>query len=174
MAGITADNSYVTLSEANGYIAGFVGGDYWLELSDSDKAATLITATARFDQHYAPFVSEASNPGQPLAFPRKAFRFYEPVLGVFVDQVDGQIPERVKKAIVHLAFHYNLNSEELFGKDDKRNWTRISLEGMSLSDATVNSSSGNVREFPREVTSFVRPFLANPSSVYSNNWWRSN
>ena len=65
------NNSYVTIEEADGYIARFHKGDtadYWSGLSEQRKTTALLVACAELNS--LPFAGRATYKDQPLSFPR--------------------------------------------------------------------------------------------------------
>jgi len=68
MALIAGTNSYVTLEEANEYLAGAFKADAWTEASEADREAALITASRQIDRQ--PLRGAKAAADQPLQFPR--------------------------------------------------------------------------------------------------------
>ena len=91
MALVKGTNSYVTVAEADSYFAERLHSETWSGASPTDKEKALITATGLLDQK--PWVGEAEDELQPLAFPRIGY-YYDPKYGRDLDLIDT--PERVR------------------------------------------------------------------------------
>lgn len=65
------ENSYITLEEANDYIAGAVDGESWELLKPTQQRRCLLTAASNIDQLL--FVGRKKEPYQSMQFPRNPF-----------------------------------------------------------------------------------------------------
>jgi hypothetical protein len=89
--GGASSNSYVTLEEANTYLAGRLHADTWTSASDSDKEKALLTACRHVEQlrYWDGNRPAFTDPRQRLTFPR-------------VQDIDADgafiIPQSVKEA----------------------------------------------------------------------------
>src|SRR5690606_31374425 len=106
-------NSYVTLEEADEYVAGLAGPSAraWEQLDTDAKRRALLTATRRLDQE--DYAGRKASNAQALKWPR-----------VGVRDEDGRVypsdvvPEVVKNAQVELALGYGDGSSDPFGAGD--------------------------------------------------------
>lgn len=86
MALIAGTNSYVTVQEADEYLAVAYRPDAWTEASEADREAALIEATRQIDRQ--PLRGARAAADQPLAFPRVG---------------QAEVPEAVKQAVCEQA-----------------------------------------------------------------------
>lgn len=106
-------NSYVTLEEADEYVAGLAGPSAraWERLDEDAKKRALLTATRRLDQE--DYAGRKASNAQALKWPR-----------VGVRDEDGRtypsdvVPEVVKNAQVELALGYGDGAADPFGAGD--------------------------------------------------------
>lgn len=94
MALIAGTNSYVTLEEANEYLAGAYRVEAWTGASEADREAALITASRQIDRQ--PLRGAKAAADQPLQFPRAG---------------QSEVPEAVIQAVCEQALFLLQQSE---------------------------------------------------------------
>jgi len=125
--GAATANSYITLTEANEYIDGFVQDEDILAWDDSTKTSTdqknraLYTAAQRIDRER--FLGARVNDTQAMQWPRSGVRKPDTYINTYATGfpfrivedffTDTEIPEQLKKAQAVLACYLNNNKEAL-------------------------------------------------------------
>ncbi len=94
-AGAADANSYVTMEEAEAYLATRFGGAVFAAADESDQEIALIQATRQIDRHR--FHGRKNSVEQALEFPR-AYPYTEPV-------TPSEVPRKVKDACCEQALH---------------------------------------------------------------------
>ena len=103
-------NSYVTLDEANEYVANIGGDSSWDSLTDDNKNIRIYQAQRYLHQKYASkFVGSVSSTTQPLDWPRGNGYTRN---GVELD--DSSIPIEVKDSQIELALLWSRGSNVLY------------------------------------------------------------
>ena len=155
MALVKGTNSYVTVAEADSYFADRLHSETWSGASPTDKEKALITATGLLDQK--PWVGEAENELQSLAFPRIGY-YYDPKYGRDLDLINT--PERVLKATYELALHLLSNDVMAASSTVK-----------SLSVGPISLQQISTSKEPSKLDELISPLLENSGSL---SWWRDN
>jgi len=103
-------NSYVTLEQANNYVANEGANPTWDALDDSDKIKRLYQAQRYIEQKYSDkFVGFFSDNSQPLSFPRTgAVKNDGRTIG------ETEIPVECKVAQVEFALVWTPNDKKLY------------------------------------------------------------
>src|SRR5690606_14902 len=115
-------NSYVTLAEADAYVAALAGPSAraWEQLDDDAKKRALLTATRRLDQEE--YAGRKASSTQALKWPR-----------VGVKDEDGRpypsdvIPEPIKAAQIEIALGYGDGAEDPFAAGDLDAYKRVQV-----------------------------------------------
>ena len=133
-AGSASANSYITLSDANDIVDGFVEDDdvtAWGSATDDQKNRALFTATQRIDRER--FLGARADDTQALQWPRTGVRKPDTYVNTYATGfpfrisddyfTDSEIPDQVKKAQVVLALYLNNNKDGigLSGLEDYKN-----------------------------------------------------
>lgn len=139
---------------------------FWTAASTAEKEEALSQATSTLNENR--WLGVASSSTQPLAWPRKAFSFYDEALNCYVQVEEGTVPRRLAVATANLAMHFiqfpsaTSNFEPTFD--------RIKLGPLEVEDT---SSSAKIPRVPYAgVGRLVSPLLFEP--IGSATWWRSN
>lgn len=172
---VLGTNSYVDLATAEEFIPKFFDTTSWSSLTDEAKETTLMNASQLIDIRFAPFLSFAASETQDMAFPRKAFSYMDPRLGLYVQVAEGDYPIMLQKAVMVLANHFAENQQTLFGGEATVEWSNISLDGLSISRSPGTGPIGSktVPLIPNDVLYLIRPLtLYGDAGV--NRWWRAN
>ena len=127
-------NSYISLSDADDIVDGFVEDDdvtAWGSATDDQKNRALYTATQRIDRER--FIGARTEDDQALQWPRTGVRKPDTYVNTYATGFpfrisddffdDDEIPDQVKKAQVVLALYLNNNKDGigLSGLEDYKN-----------------------------------------------------
>jgi len=152
-------NSYVSLADADGYMADRANSQAWVDASDADKEQSLVTASRTLNAMSWEGITVSVS--QTLAFPRSG-QYFDPLHGQFIQFVEDEIPSRVKEAVVEMAYHFLVNTDVLD-------------EGSSIDDIKVGpielKGLSKVSSTPPTVYRLVAPFRKNGGAAL---WWRVN
>jgi hypothetical protein len=149
-------NSYVTVEEADEYLATKLDADDWSALTQEKKEQALITATGYVDSFaYLGYVVDDE---QPLAFPRVG-EYFDIKLGKVVS-LGPDVPVRVQKAVIETAL--NMLDNPI---DDGMSVTSLKIEGAIALTGIKQSPSLSHRAY-----SELKPFINNSGGM----WWRAN
>ena len=133
-AGSASANSYITLSDANDIVDGFVEDDdvtAWGSATDDQKNRALFTATQRIDRER--FLGARADDTQALQWPRTGVRKPDTYVNTYATGFPFRIsdeyftyediPDQVEKAQVVLALYLNNNKDGigLSGLEDYKN-----------------------------------------------------
>jgi hypothetical protein len=170
------ENSYVDLVTAEEFIPKFFETTSWSSLTDGEKENTLIHASRVVDLRFSPFLSSAITPTQSMAFPRKSFNYWDPVLNIYVSVPEGVVPPRVQKCVMYLANHFAEYRSTLFAGEDHLDWATVSIDSLSISKVTregVDVKGTSTAMIPYEARLIIEPL-----TLYGNTtkalWWRAN
>lgn len=165
MALLLGINCYVTLIEAEEYLATRIDTTAWDTAVPIDKEKALVTATNLLDDK--PYVGQIAAMTQKLAWPRINAFYFDPKAGVSLS-VDGVIPVRLKQATIEQALHLLLNEKLL--DDTQQTFEKIKVGPIEISDSALDYKAPAV--IHSIVDSLIKPLL----SVKSTNrtWWRAN
>lgn len=164
MALVYLENSY--LENADTYLADVPD---WVAADTSVQEQALVDATALLDQQ--PWGGVATSVTQPLAWPRAADSFYDPVLNLQVPFDSDEIPIRLQKATAMLALHLVRYPSAISGKYDAT-YDSISVGPIQLSGGGP-SRPPKVPSIPAEVRAMIRPLLSERGAT-ATSWWRAN
>lgn len=158
MAAVKGNNSYVSISEANAYLADRLSADAWLGSDDTQRGQALVTATQLLDN--LSWSGTAVSDSQSLAFPRNT-EYFDPRKGIYVYVSDGT-PDRVANATYELALHLLQNPSVLSEAS--------SPQSVTIGDISI---TGNARmsKVPSRIFDMIRPLLQNSGASL---WWRAN
>lgn len=166
MALVLFDNTYVTLVEADAFLS--PRSSLWSSASTDAKERALVQATAILDGR--PWLGQSVALEQPLAWPRKAFSFFDPSLNQIVEIAEGSIPRRLKTATMNQALHF-LSYPNLFEGSTIQEFESISVGPISISDSDTNKQRG-VSTIPiTSVRRLISPLL--DASCNGRTWWRA-
>ena len=170
---VVGTNSYADSLDADDYIGNHFNSSAWSSLSLDEKEQILITGTFTLDHRFAPFVSEAFVDSQTLAFPRKEFTYFNPILHSYLTVNDNVVPDQIKNALYHLAQHFAVNKDLIFSGESYAEWTQLSLDGPSITRDTNNMVKQRTSLIPREVDLIMKPFVRT-NYRSGTQWWRAN
>ena len=152
-------NSYVTVAEADTYLADRLDVAAWISADVTQKGQALVTATALLDE--MSWSGTAISESQSLAFPRVC-EYFDPKLGTLIYLDGTTVPNRIISAVIELAYHL-LNNDGLL--DNTGSIGSITIGPISLSGIKPAS------QVPRHVERIVKPLQINGGA---NLWWRAN
>ena len=143
-------DSYVTLAEADDYVANFYAQISWSELSETQKEQRLVLACERLEA--LPFTGRKRLRGQNLLFPRWP---------------SDTVPQAIKAAQIEIAVLDLRNDASAVVADAAK---RAALQQQGVTAYTIGhlsesygSGTGEFAEFPfmadGKVQSLLRPFL---------------
>ena len=93
-------DSYVSIADADAYLAGRGAGAAWSTLATDDKEIALRLATEYIDGIFGSrFIGQRTASAQALAWPRKNVFMYESTVSLD----DALIPKAIKNATAYLA-----------------------------------------------------------------------
>jgi hypothetical protein len=173
---VVGTNSYVDLVTAEEFIPKFFDTTSWSSLTDEEKENTLINASQVIDIRFSPFVSYAISETQSMAFPRKAFSYMDPRLGLYIQVEDDVYPLILQKAVMMLATHFAEYKQTLFGSESNVEWSNLVLEGVgsvSRNPGQGPIGSKSISLIPNDVATLIRP-LTLYGDAGTTRWWRSN
>jgi hypothetical protein len=166
MALVLFTNSY--LASADDYLA---DNPDWESATAEQQEQALVDATSILDQNE--WIGTAVSPSQSLAWPRKKFTFFDPVLGLHVENEEDSLPIRLEKATAALALHL-IRFPSAIKKYDIT-YDSITVGPISLSNTDAGSSSSpNVPLVPMEVTKLIAPLVFSQGYAAPGSWWRAN
>ncbi|GEM88178.1 DnaT-like ssDNA-binding protein [Meiothermus granaticius] len=166
-------NSYVSLEEANTYLAARLGAEAWAAAAEAQREAALITAARAIDR--LPIIGRPVMPNQPMQFPRiwppsmfirrrRNDPFYDPEFPpdplLYSATLQTGIPQDVKRAQCEEALALlNLS-------DGDRTRQRLQAQGVTMFRlGRLEESYGKTRRGPNALNSLeardlLRPFVA--------------
>lgn len=140
----------------------------WSEATYEEQERALINATRFLDQML--WAGSAVSASQSLAWPRVSFTYFDPVLSLYVEVAENEVPIRLQKAIARLALHLISYPELLKGYESS--FDSITVGPISITNANASSDPGKIPKIPLEVLSLIDPLLRVSST--SAIWWRAN
>ncbi len=161
-------NSYVTLVEANAYIASRLFSTAWTGAADDDvRSMALITATRRLDQET--WRGVRTNSAQALAFGR---------MGIWLDEsslyIDGQmyrgsvdpntIPVPIKQACIETAVDLLTKNVDAAARDALSKFASLKIGsiGLTLKD-TAPATADDLRP---TVWRLIAPYLGDTTASF--------
>lgn len=131
---IVGTNSYVTIAEADSYLADSARASAWAFLGTSQKTSALITATRMLET--VTWQGQKTNPLQTLAWPRSG------VIDRYGQPVDSSVvPTDIKNGQIELAFDVSqdptLATQESSGSNIES--VRAGSAGVSFFRPTIGS-----------------------------------
>jgi hypothetical protein len=157
------ENTY--LEDASAYL---VDDSTWSEAAYEEQERALINATRFLDQLL--WAGSALDANQPLAWPRVSFTYFDPVLNLYVEVAENEVPIRLEKAVARLALHVLSYPELLKGYESS--YDSITVGPISITNANAASDPGKIPKIPLEVYSLLDPLLR--VSASTTVWWRAN
>jgi len=158
------ENTY--LEDASLYLA---DDSVWSEASFEEQERAVINATRLLDTK--PWLSSALDKAQSLAWPRLGFTYYDPVLNLYVDVAEEEVPARLARATARLALHLLMYPEVIKGYD--ASFDSITVGPITVTNSNANSDpGGKVPKIPLEVLDLIDPLLRVGHS--NTAWWRAN
>lgn len=174
-----ATNTYVTLDEAETYMAGRLGTTAWDEATEADRAASLLMATRALDG--LSFRGRKYDIDQTLEFPRaywaagsktgifseenERYSTFNTITGYWYD-ADAGVPQRVKDAECEEALALLVSG----GEEDRSSLMRQGVKAVSFSsfsetysDAAVSRSRTGLKSV--EAMALMRPYIAGNAAV---------
>jgi hypothetical protein len=159
-------NSY--LSSAEDYLA---DNPDWESATSEQQEQALVDATSILDQNE--WIGTAVSSSQPLAWPRQRLTFFDPVLNLYVEAAQGDLPIRLEKATAALALHL-IRFPSAIKKYDVT-YDSITVGPISLTNSDAGtSSSPNVPLIPMEVKKLIAPLVFSQGYAAPGSWWRAN
>lgn len=157
---VVGTNTYVTLAEANTYLADSVRAAAWDFLDDGTKAQCLITATRIFQKQA--WSGEKTNPAQALFFPATGLTDKQ---GLSVDS--SVVPQQVKDAECEFAFDLSQDSSL-----ETSGGTGSNVQSLGAGSARISyfrptggvDGTGSPR-FGPDVLELIGPFLGGAGSI---------
>lgn len=141
-AGSASANSYITLSDANFIVDGFVEDadvTAWDSATDDQKNRALYTATQRIDRER--FIGARTDDTQALQWPRTGVRKPDTYVNTYATGfpfrisedyfADDEIPEQVRKAQVVLAVYLN-NNKDGIGLSGLEDFKSVQIGSLSI------------------------------------------
>jgi|TARA_Y100000289_G_scaffold24604_1_gene24071 hypothetical protein len=141
-AGGASANSYITLSDAQDIIDGFVEDadvTAWGSATDDQKNRALYTATQRLDRER--FIGARATDTQALQWPRTGVRKPDTYVNTYATGfpfrisddyfTDEEIPDQVKRAQVVLAVYLN-NNKDGIGLSGLEDYKRVKLGNIEV------------------------------------------
>ena len=148
-AGSASANSYITLSDANDIVDGFVEDDdvtAWGSATDDQKNRALFTATQRIDRER--FLGARADDTQALQWPRTGVRKPDTYVNTYATGfpfrisddyfTDEEIPDQVKKAQVVLALYLN-NNKDGIGLSGLEDYKHLQIGSIVVTPAKTGS-----------------------------------
>jgi hypothetical protein len=122
--GTSTANSYVTLVEADAYLATRVGAATWVDLEQDQKEAYLLTANRQLE--IALWNGLKQYPSvQALSFPRTGLVDYD-------SQVITGIPKKLKEAQLELAYWLLTEGDRYMSDTDLQQISKLSIGPLNL------------------------------------------
>ena len=141
-AGSATANSYITLSDADDLIDGFVQDEdvvAWASATDDQKNRALYTATQRLDRER--FKGARATDTQALQWPRTGVRKPDTYINTYATGfpfrvttdyfTDTEIPDQVQKAEVILACYLH-NNKEALNLTGLEAYSRVGVGGVAV------------------------------------------
>lgn len=157
MALVKGTNSYVTVGEADTYLADRIDVTAWTSTSSTRKAQALVTATSYLDG--LNWLGTAVSADQPLAFPR-VVEVFDPRAGTVISLDGSTVPSRITKATIELAFHLISNENIL-----------------NVPSAASDLEVGSIKLTNLKSSPVITPLVSNlirPLRLNGNTWFRAN
>lgn len=140
-------DTYATVSQAHDYLLGSVNAATWRDLSDEEKARTLVSATRSLDAQRWKGTKTVST--QPLAWPRTGTG----VTGV----EDAAVPNNIINASIELAAAL---ADDAAINTQQNNEQRIqSLKAGSAAITFFRGAGGDPTKYPANVMELIRDYL---------------
>lgn len=165
MALVLFENSYI--ADASAYLA---DNPAWESASEEEQEQALVDATRILDQ--TQWVGSAVSPTQPLAWPRSAFTYFDPVMNHYIEIEEGEVPTRLAKATAYLALHLIRYPQVVQGYE--ASFDEITVGPISVKNTDAQSSPGRIPTVPAEVNRLLEPLVWRGAVVSGSAWWRSN
>lgn len=159
--GGATSNTYVTRDEANTYFGDRIDGDDWTSAANDTKDRALLTAAKRIDLEK--YEGEKTDTDQALQWPR--LYVFDEVVDPDEELPSDEIPEKVKRAQMELAFAYITGSvaPTPTGADE---FKRITIGRFTVepNQSTTETPQGT-QDMPDLVKRLLKPFLVLPGRV---------
>ena len=148
-AGSASANSYITLSDANFIVDGFVEDDdvtAWGSATDDQKHRALFTAAQRIDRER--FLGARADDTQAMQWPRTGVRKPDTYVNTYATGfpfrisedyfTDSEIPEQVRKAQVVLAVYLH-NNKDGIGLSGLEDYKHLQIGSIVVTPAKTGS-----------------------------------
>jgi hypothetical protein len=157
-AGSSTANSFVTLDEAEAYMAARLNASAWSNASEADKNIALVEATRELT--VLAWVGERVTDSQALSWPREFAVNPDASFGTGTQYyADTLIPQRVKDATSELAFQFlNLGTTDLAALDTTSNIARKVVDVLETDYIEPSQRATGLARFPR-VVNVIAPLL---------------
>ena len=142
----------------------------WNAATVEEKEQALLLATEKLDNNS--WLGYALSTSQPLAWPRTAFSFYDPVLRLDVPVPEGTLPVRLLKSVAKLAIYYVKFPS---AGDKEVTYDKIKIGPIELENTSLDGSKNSSPAYPSydSVQGLIEPLLDKPSLI-AKTWWRAN
>lgn len=149
--------------------APYIGAEpVWASATTSGKELALINATLALNE--AAWSGYAVSASQPLSWPRAAFTFHDPSLGLSVTTDAVSVPLRLGRATAQLALHFIRYPQVTDGYE--ADYEEITLGPITLKNTNPANNPGVIPKIPASVQALIMPLLYNTSTA--SVWWRAN
>lgn len=148
----------------------------WLDASTPDRERLLKQATLVLDSQVQ-FQGQALSPAQELAFPRTAFRYWEPRLALWKDVPAGDTPELLRRVTAYFALYLLQNPDFLSLESGGASWNSLTVGPISISKGTSISDNRQSKQLPLDFLRLIAPLTTTPGSYtqgHGTSWWRAN